>query len=72
MLRITAPEQFTGRVVGIAFTEGVADVESVSRAARLYLATHGYRIEEAIEGQVSEGEYVVPADAAQEYAPDYL
>lgn len=46
MLRVTAPEAVTGRVVGLEFTDGVAHVTGpLSRPVDLYLRTHGYKVE---------------------------
>lgn len=46
MLRITAPEPVNGRVVGVTFAEGVAEVSGpLPRAVDLYLRTHGYKVE---------------------------
>lgn len=47
MLRITAPEPVTGRVGSVRFVDGVAEVEQVTAAERLFLSTRGYRIEDA-------------------------
>lgn len=46
MLRVTAPEPVTGRVVGLDFVDGVAQVNAtLSRSVDLYLRTHGYKVE---------------------------
>lgn len=48
MLRITAPEPITGRVVGLTFVEGVAEADGpLERPVDLWLRTHGYRVEVA-------------------------
>lgn len=46
MLRVTAPEPVTGRVVGLAFVEGVAQVDGpLERPVDLWLRTHGYTVD---------------------------
>lgn len=72
MLRITAPEPVNGRVVGVTFTDGVAEVDGpLPRAVDLYLRTHGYRIEPAAgDAPLSAGEFVVRADAVRDYTLD--
>lgn len=45
MLRIAAPEPVTGRVLGIEFRDGVAEVPGpLSRPVDLWLRTHGYKV----------------------------
>ena len=45
MLRVTAPEPINGRVVGLTFTDGVAEVQRpLERPVDLYLRTHGYKV----------------------------
>lgn len=44
MLRVTAPEPITGRIEGIPFVDGAAEVEALSRPIALYFATRGFDV----------------------------
>ncbi len=45
MLRVTAPEPITGRVVGLTFVDGVAETDGpLERPVDLWLRTHGYTV----------------------------
>lgn len=67
MAGVTAPVQgFTGKVVGVAFTDGRGETDN--EAALAYFARHGYTIE---QGE-PEPEEFDPAEHTVEEVRDYL
>lgn len=55
-IKITHPEGLTGNAIGLDFVAGVAEVESLSDAARTVIAEHGY----TVEGKATPPEVTIP------------
>lgn len=76
---VTAPlKGFTGKIVGVQFTDGTADLDTstdAGRAAYAYFDRHGYRLERdepAATGQVNATLGGEPFDPAEHNAEEVL